>query len=50
MKKARLLLTAMIATLAFSAAACSSPMGLDEAPEGDNITLGSNNITLGSNN
>jgi hypothetical protein len=50
MKKVRLLLTAIVTTLAFSAAACSSPMDLDETPESDNITLGSNNITLGSNN
>jgi hypothetical protein len=50
MKKARLLLTALIATLALSAAACSSPMDLDHTLGSNNHTLGSNNHTLGSNN
>jgi hypothetical protein len=50
MKKARLLLTAMIAALAFSAAACSSPLSPDHTLGSNNHTLGSNNHTLGSNN
>jgi len=50
MKKVRLLLTAIITTLALSAAACSSPMDLDHTLGSNNHTLGSNNHTLGSNN
>lgn len=50
MKKVRLLLTAIITTLALSAAACSSPMDVDHTLGSNNHTLGSNNHTLGSNN
>jgi len=50
MKKARLLLATVIAALAVSAAACSSPMGPDHTLGSNNHTLGSNNHTLGSNN
>jgi len=50
MKKVRLLLTALIATLALSAAACTSPTGPDHTLGSDNHTLGSDNHTLGSDN
>jgi len=51
MKKVRLLLTALFTTLALTAAACSSPTGLDDHTLGSgNHTLGSGNHTLGSGN
>jgi hypothetical protein len=50
MKKVRLLLTAIIATLALSAAACSSPLDVDHTLGGDNHTLGGDNHTQGGNN
>jgi hypothetical protein len=47
MKKVRLLLTAVIASLALAATACSSPM----APDNDEPhTIGSGNHTIGSGN
>jgi hypothetical protein len=46
MKKARLLVTAMFAALAFSAAACSSPT----APDDTDHVIGSGNHVIGSGN
>ena len=43
MKKARMFVVALIATMAMAAAACTSPTGPDH-------TLGSGNHTLGSGN
>ena len=50
MKKVRLLLTAVIATLALTAASCTSPTGPDHTLGSGNHTLGSGNHTLGSGN
>jgi hypothetical protein len=50
MKKVRLFLTAVIATLALAAAACTSPTGPDHTLGSGNHTLGSGNHTLGSGN
>jgi len=50
MKKVRILLTAVIASLALTAAACTSPLGPDHTLGSDNHTLGSDNHTLGSDN
>ena len=50
MKKVRLFLTAVLATLALSAAACTSPTGPDHTLGSGNHTLGSGNHTLGSGN
>jgi len=50
MKKARLLLTALVATAALTLAACTSPTGPDHTLGSDNHTLGSDNHTLGSDN
>lgn len=50
MKKARLLLTALMATAALTLAACTSPTGPDHTLGSDNHTLGSDNHTLGSDN
>jgi len=50
MKKVRLLLTAILTTLALSAAACTSPTAPDHTLGSDNHTLGSDNHTLGSDN
>lgn len=50
MKKVRLTLTAAIAALAFTVAACSSPTGPDHTLGSGNHTLGSGNHTLGSGN
>jgi hypothetical protein len=43
MKKVRLLLTAIITTLALSAAACSSPLDVDHSIGGNNHSIGGNN-------
>ena len=50
MKKARLLVTAVFAALAFAAAACTSPMGPDHTIGSGNHTIGSGNHTIGSGN
>jgi len=50
MKRVRLFLTAIVATLAFAAAACTSPTGPDHTLGSGNHTLGSGNHTLGSGN
>ncbi len=50
MKKVRLFLAAVIATLALSAAACSSPTGPDHTIGSGNHTIGSGNHTIGSGN
>jgi len=48
MKKVRLLLTAVIASLALAATACSSPLAPDNDDEPH--TIGSGNHTIGSGN
>ena len=50
MKKVRLLLTAVIATLALAATACSSPTAPDHILGSGNHVLGSGNHVLGSGN
>lgn len=50
MNKVRLLLTALLTTLALSAVACTSPTAPDHTLGSDNHTLGSDNHTLGSDN
>ncbi|MGD2123646.1 MAG: hypothetical protein PVJ76_17980 [Gemmatimonadota bacterium] len=50
MKRIRLLLTALVATLALSAAACTSPTGPDHTIGSGNHTIGSGNHTIGSGN
>ena len=50
MKRVRLLLTAVFATLAFTVAACSSPTGPDHTIGSGNHTIGSGNHTIGSGN
>jgi hypothetical protein len=49
MKKTRLFLAALIATLAMSAAACTSPTGTDGDPNEDHV-IGSGNHVIGSGN
>jgi hypothetical protein len=49
MKKARLLVTALFAALAFAAAACTSPTD-PHTIGSDNHTIGSDNHTIGSGN
>jgi len=54
MKKVRLFLTAVLATLAMPATACTSPTGPDQSVDhtlgSGNHTIGSGNHTLGSGN
>ena len=50
MKKVRLFLAAVIATLALSTAACTSPTGPDHTIGSGNHTIGSGNHTIGSGN
>jgi hypothetical protein len=52
MKKVRILLTAVLTSLALTAAACSSPtdVDVDHTLGSGNHTLGSGNHTLGSGN
>ena len=50
MKKVRLLLTAVIAALAFTVTACTSPTGPDHTIGSGNHTIGSGNHTIGSGN
>ncbi len=50
MKKVRLLLTAILTTLALSAAACSSPTDLDHHIGSGNHHIGSGNHHIGSGN
>ena len=50
MKKVRLFLTALVAALAFTATACTSPTGPDHTIGSGNHTIGSGNHTIGSGN
>jgi hypothetical protein len=50
MKKVRLLLTVVIASLAMAATACTSPTGPDHTIGSGNHTIGSGNHTIGSGN
>lgn len=50
MKRTRLFVTALIASLALAAAACTSPTGPDHTIGSGNHTIGSGNHTIGSGN
>jgi hypothetical protein len=50
MKKTRLFLAALIATLAMSAAACTSPTGPNHVIGSGNHVIGSGNHVIGSGN
>lgn len=50
MKKVRLFVAAVVAALAFTATACSSPTAVDHTIGSGNHTIGSGNHTIGSGN